>query len=70
MALKIRFTVGNDTFEAEGDFALDDGLLKTVQAWARALGPIAGQYDVDALTTRLRAQNDALAQSVAAQPTT
>jgi hypothetical protein len=66
MPLTIKFTVGQDTFEAEGDFTFDDGLLSVVQAWARAIGPAPEQSDLDALAARAESQNQQLADAVAA----
>jgi hypothetical protein len=67
MPLTIKFSVGQDTFEAEGDFTFDEGLLSVVQAWSRAIGPSPQQDDVDALTRTLKDQNDQLEQAVTDQ---
>jgi hypothetical protein len=66
MPIKLKFTVGNDTFEAEGDFAFDEGLESVVSEWTRALGPEANQDDVDAVTKKMRQQTDALDAAVQA----
>jgi hypothetical protein len=71
MPLTIKFTAGQDTFEAEGDFTFDEGLLAVVQAWSRAIGPAPEQSDLDALTARAESQTSDLDAAVQAhQPIT
>jgi hypothetical protein len=66
MPLKIKFTAGQDTFKAEGDFTFDEGLLAVVQAWSRTIGPAPEQSDLDALAARAESQNAELDAAVQA----
>lgn len=66
MPLTIKFTVGSDTFEVNGDFTVDEGILSVVNAWTRAIGPTPGQDDLDAIAARSESQSQQLADAVQA----
>jgi hypothetical protein len=66
MAIKVKLTAGEDTFEVEGDFTFDEQFLSIVQAWARAIGPAPEQSDLDALAARSESQTSELESAVAA----
>jgi hypothetical protein len=66
MALKIKLTAGEDTFEVEGDFTFDPQFLSIVQAWSRAIGPAPEQSALDAIAAQSESQSDALDAAVQA----
>lgn len=59
MPLKLELTVGNDTFNVDGDFTITDA-VPAIKEWGRLIGLPAGQKEVDAITGRLKQSNDAL----------
>ena len=69
--MKLKIVVLDATFEAEGEFALNDDLLSLVGLWLLHIsgGDVARtQAQIDALTSRIRSQSDALAAVVTSNP--
>ncbi len=64
--MKIHVTVGDNLFDAEGDFTFDDGLNASLRTWVSGFTPPADQQAiVDALTAKAKADHDALATTIA-----
>jgi len=70
--LKISITLGGNSFNAEGEFAFDDGLATVFRAWINAQQDGSAAETVDALTERMKkanaAQEAAVAENTPQQP--
>jgi hypothetical protein len=66
MAIKIKLTAGEDTFEVEGDFTFDEQFLSIVHAWSRAIGPAPEQDTIDAIAAQSESQSAELDAAVQA----
>jgi hypothetical protein len=63
---RIHLSVGQSIFVLEGDnLALDADTFELIEIWVKAITPV-GQEDIDKLTGKLKANNDALANTVGA----
>jgi hypothetical protein len=65
MAIKMHITLGADTFDAEGDFALDEGFAAALRAWINARGDDTGEQ-LEQLAETIERGTDDLASAVAA----
>jgi hypothetical protein len=65
MPTQLKFNIGDNTFEMEGDFTSAD-VVPLVREYLRGLAPSQTQADIDALTTRLMTANETQEAAVAA----
>ena len=68
MPLKLTISLNGNTFDADGDITFGDGLTALFRTWINAQSPTAA--DIDVLTDRLKAANDAQAAAVIANTPT
>jgi hypothetical protein len=62
----IRLSVGENDLVLKGEhLTLDADTFKLIDIWVKAITPV-GQEDIDKLTWKLKANNDALANTVGA----
>ncbi len=69
MPLRVSLTLGDDTFEIEGDFSVNDPAVMTLmRIWLNSIGRLGPT--LEDLTQQLETQTDALEAAVAASSVT
>lgn len=68
MPLKVSIKLGDDVFEAEGDFSFDDGFSAVFRQWINAIDETPGQ--LESIADTINTQSDALDAAVRANTPT